>query len=274
MPKILLHSGLSLSLDRTDCIRVVHHTSTIIIIILRALLCDAVHDEIGPMLQRRLKVGRTKGIVDRQQATVLFRSRRHGANVCNFQRGIGGRFEPNQFRCAVAVILIVVVKQLEGLGMRHVDKIDRNAHGRTDNAPKVALGATVDIIDAQDAVALFEQMHDGRRGRTAGTKGDAIGRPALGGGHGAFKGAPRGIARARVLVPEAKAVGVTGVDRLPRHGLLERGGQTDGGHHGARRISGTVVVRQVTVQVGCALAPVRVCAKRKDYINEKRKEAR
>jgi hypothetical protein len=65
------------------------------------ILRNRVDNQIRPMTQGCLKVGRTKCVIHRQNAVSSFRFLGHASNIRYFQSGICWGLEPNQFRVSL-----------------------------------------------------------------------------------------------------------------------------------------------------------------------------
>lgn len=59
------------------------------------ILGDRMDDNIGPQVQGVLKIRRTKGVVNRQEALLLVTGLRDHGNVSDLERRIGWRLQPD-----------------------------------------------------------------------------------------------------------------------------------------------------------------------------------
>jgi hypothetical protein len=129
------------------------------------VLCDAVHDDVGAVVQRVLHVRAHEGVVDDDHDAMLVRDGSDGADVDEREGGVGGRFNPDQLRVGADQLLDV--------------DLDRRAEGHFDivrerDLGEVAVRAAVDIGYGDDVRARGERLQDvGCRGR-AGAEGERI----------------------------------------------------------------------------------------------------
>jgi len=129
------------------------------------VLCDAVHDDVGAMVQRVLHVRAHEGIVDNNHDAVLVRDGSDGADIDEREGGVGGRFNPDQLRVRADQLLDV--------------DLDRRAEGYFDivrerDLGEVAVRAAVDIGDGDYVRARGERLQDVGCGGRAGAEGERI----------------------------------------------------------------------------------------------------
>jgi hypothetical protein len=120
-----------------------------------------VDNDVGAEIQRTLKVGREKSVVDHndQLRIVLVRSGGQSGDVADFERGIGRGFQPKQLG-------ILFQRRHHSADIGGIDKVHAEAlrHG---DAAKEAIGAAVHVIACHNVVRWREQVHNCRQCRAA-----------------------------------------------------------------------------------------------------------
>jgi hypothetical protein len=119
------------------------------------------------------------------------------------------------------------------------------------------LRSSVDIVDAENVVAVVQQMHDGRRGGTAGTKGHTIG-GMLCLRQGSFQDSARRISRARILKASAKGIGVVGCRGTTGFALYKGRGQANGRDNGVGGVRSSILGIAGQMDIGSSASMVNV----------------
>jgi hypothetical protein len=154
------------------------------------------------------------------------RRSRDGGDVDHLQVRVGRRLEPDQPRALVERL----VEGRAGIGRQVViARLDaRLAH----DPLEVAIGAAVDVVGADDALAGQGQRGDYLGGGRAAGEGQSVAR-ALERRDRSLEPRSRGVARARVLPPAARpADGLLGVGRRLVDRRRDGAGQLVGRHAG------------------------------------------
>ena len=128
------------------------------------VLCDAVDDNVGAVVQRVLHVGRHEGVIDDDHDAVLVGEGRNLADVDELQGGVRGRLNPDELGVGLDQLLHV---QLDRRRESDLDIV------RQGDLCEVAVGAAVDIGDGDDVRAGCERLQDvgcGGRARAVGER--------------------------------------------------------------------------------------------------------
>ena len=97
--------------------------------------------------------GRHESVVNNEKCTMSLASFRNGLNIKYFESGVGWRLEPDH-PCVGTEHLLELVDVTEVLE----SNIDVGV--RSEDAAQVSLSATIDIIYAEDVIALLAEVHE------------------------------------------------------------------------------------------------------------------
>jgi hypothetical protein len=154
------------------------------------ILCDAVDDNIGAVVEWVLDVRAHEGVVDDDHDAVGVGGGGDLADVDEAQGGVGGALDPDQ-PGGVGDVLADV--DLDGRGEGDLDAVGLGDLG------EVAVGAAVDVRDGDDMRAGGQALQDVGGGGAARGVGEGI-LGVLYGGDGRLEVGPVGIATPAVLV--------------------------------------------------------------------------
>ena len=154
------------------------------------VLCDGVDDDVSAQVEGLLHVGRQESVVHYDEDAVLVGDRDDMADVDEAQRGVGGRFDPDEARVLVDVL----------------GDVDFNFRGEGDfdavrlgNLREVAVGAAVDVRYGDDVGSGGEGLQDVCGGSRTGREGEGV-FGVLEGGDGSLEVGAVGVCGARVFV--------------------------------------------------------------------------
>ena len=99
-----------------------------------------------------------EGVVDDEEDSSFVADLSDFFNVEDFQSWVGWGFEPDDLG------VFVDGGSHVGHGV-HVDHIESDVGGWQEALSQVSLGSTVDIVNAQDMVAVLQETEDGLSGR-------------------------------------------------------------------------------------------------------------
>ena len=176
----------------------------------------AVHDDVGPEVERSLQAGRQEGVVDHAHEPARAAERRDLRDVREDHHRVGRRLHVHHAG-------VLPDRLLDGVHPGGVD-IGEGESVILEDAGEQPVGAAVDVLAHHDVVACLHQGHHGADRRHAG--GERVGRPAsLQGLQVGFQGRAGRVDRPRIVVSGAPAGRFVDV----------RGGLIDRGHDRARR---------------------------------------
>ena len=126
----------------------------------------AMHHNIRAQLQRLLKVGAGKSIIDYHEQVPVMGQRRDSLDIDQSKQRIRWSFQPDHFRVWTNSFLII-----RYLVRGHIAELDVVA---THHPLKNAVGAPVGVIARNDMIARAEQTQDSRFRSHAGGKRQSI----------------------------------------------------------------------------------------------------
>jgi hypothetical protein len=218
------------------------------------ILGYAVDRQVGAKLERRLKVGRAKGVVDGQPALFLFACLGNCHDVRNLERGIRWALNPNKLRIGF---------ERKSNDRAHVTEVDLNSHVGPNDPSKVPLRPPVHVINAEDVISRLQAV-DNRCSRGAPRrKSDGEPTPLFSRYHGPLECSTRRIASTRVLVPGSERIEVVDCSWLSWRELPKGSCHANGDDYRPRWISGgRILVLTGAVQVRCTSTSVRILERR------------
>ena len=125
------------------------------------VLSAGVGDDIGTELEGVSVDGGAESVVHTEEDTSSLKGLGDLLDVKALEGGVGGGFEPAK----LGVLADLLLKSCD---VSKVAESDLNIGVRVENLVQVALGAAVDVIDAEDVVAVFEHVSDSHVGGHAG----------------------------------------------------------------------------------------------------------
>jgi hypothetical protein len=219
------------------------------------ILGYAVDRQVGAKLERRLKVGRAKGVVDGQPALLLFACLGNCRDVRNLERGIRWALNPNKLR-------IGFERKINDRA--HVTEVDLNSHVGPNDPSKVPLRPPVHVINAEDVISRLQAVYNRCSCGAPRRKSDGKPTPLLGSYHGPLESSSRRIPSSRVLVTGPERVEVVDRSWLSWRELPKSSGHANGDDYRPSWISGgRIVVLIGAVQVCCASTFVGILERRR-----------
>ncbi|KAI3484019.1 hypothetical protein L1887_53034 [Cichorium endivia] len=139
------------------------------------VLGDAVHDEVGAVRERVLEPGAHERVVDDNLDVlagvgVVAHQLGNERNVDDAQSGVGGRLDPNE-RGLLADGSVDALRDVVGRAV-HLDKGGLDALGDRGDLGEVAVGAAVDVVDADNVGARGHRVEHSGGDRRAGREGE------------------------------------------------------------------------------------------------------
>ena len=136
-----------------QCSVVEHHAASDQVGVAADVLCQRMGHDIGAEEKRVLVHGGHEGVVDNKESAVGFALFSNHRDIEDFESRVGGRLEPDHAGVGAQEFAerLRVAKVLEG---------DLNVGVGSKNLVEVTLGATVDIIDAKNMIALLTEVHE------------------------------------------------------------------------------------------------------------------
>ena len=125
-----------------------------------------VNDDVGAVVERRLKDGRHEGVVHHHERTGRVGNLSECGDIDQLQHGIGRRLEPEHLRVGPQVL------PKRG-GVREVSEGELHAEAG-EHLGEEPVGAAVEVVAGHHMVAGAEEVEDGVGGRAARGKGDAM----------------------------------------------------------------------------------------------------
>jgi len=94
-----------------------------------------------------------KGVVDTEDRAMSFALFRNHLDIKNFKRGVGGALEPNHFGVGSKI----------GTKLHRIAKVletNFNVCIWSENLAQVTLGATIDVVNAENMITLLAKVHE------------------------------------------------------------------------------------------------------------------
>ena len=167
-------------------------------------------DKVGTKLQRTLKIGAGKGVIDGEEEIAPAGKRTEGGEIDQLEQRVARRLNPDQPGCGVDSLF-------DAGDVAGINIADINAP-RTQDALKDPIGASVGVVAGEDLVAGLKHLQRGDGGGVAGAEGEAV-LAVLQEGERGFESLTRGVPGTRIL--EAFAELADGV-LLERRCLVDR----------------------------------------------------